>query len=305
METLESAGCGVLERVPYSTMGYWRIGGPIRHVVTVHTQEQLSTALTVAHDQEQGVLVLGNGSNMLMSDDGFSGLGIVLDGGFEQIQFDSTGVLLGAGVKNVRALSLCKRQQRGGLGALAGVPGTIGGAIRMNAGTYLGEIGDVVDWVEWYNPVDNEFHRSTASELNFTYRKVGLPWGAMVLRVRLHTHQNDVPTEQASIKTHLARRKATQPLHLPSCGSVFKNPTGDYAGRLIEQAGLKGTQIGQAQISEKHANFIVNLGDATAMDVAKLIKRARQTVFDETGLALDPEVRREGQWDDGIWVIEQ
>ncbi len=303
-ETLESAGCVVHEQVPYSSMGYWRIGGPIRHVVTVHTQEQLLTTLTVAHDQEQKVLVLGNGSNMLMSDEGFSGLGVVLDGGFEQIQFDSTGVLLGAGVKNVRALSKSKRQNRGGLGALAGVPGTIGGAIRMNAGTYLGEIGDVVDWVEWYNPVDNEFHRSTASELNFTYRKVDLPWGAMVLRTRLHTHQNDVAAEQASLKAHLARRKETQPLHLPSCGSVFKNPTGDYAGRLIEQVGLKGTQIGAAQISEKHANFIVNLGDATARDVAKLIKLARQTVFEETGIELEPEVRREGRWDDDVWTIE-
>jgi UDP-N-acetylmuramate dehydrogenase len=304
-EQIIAIGCTVIEKVPYSSMGYWRIGGPIRYLVTVHTVEQLKAVFALAEQFGQVVLVLGNGSNMLMSDEGLDGIGIVLEGDFGSTTFDSDGVILGAGVKNVRALSMCKRHGRGGLGSLAGVPGTIGGAIRMNAGTYLGEIGDVVDWVEWFNPADNTVHRNTASELHFTYRKIGLPWGAMVLRVRLVTHENDVPAEQESIKAHLARRKATQPLHLPSCGSVFKNPTGDYAGRLIEQVGLKGTQIGQAQISEKHANFIVNLGGASAMDVAKLIQLARQRVFDETGIELEPEVRREGRWDENVWAIER
>ena len=304
-EQLIEIGCTVTENVPYSSIGYWRIGGPIRYLVTAQTIEQLQGVFTLAEQYGQVVLVFGNGSNMLMSDEGLDGIGIVLDGDFGSTTFDSEGVILGAGVKNVRALSQCKRHGRGGLGSLAGVPGTIGGAIRMNAGTYLGEIGDVVDWVEWFNPAENTIHRNTASELQFTYRNVGLPWGAMVLRVRLVTHENDVPTEQESIKAHLARRKATQPLHLPSCGSVFKNPTGDYAGRLIEQVGLKGTQIGQAQISEKHANFIVNLGGASAMDVAKLIHLARQRVFDETGIELEPEVRREGRWDNNVWAIER
>ena len=304
-DSLIKLGCAVEEQVPYARMGYWRIGGPIRRVVKVYTTKQLESVFQLAHDFEESVLVLGNGSNMLMSDDGLEGIGIILAGDFESIDFDDGGVTIGAGVKNVRALSQCKRQERGGLGSLAGAPGTIGGAIRMNAGTYLGEIGDVVDWVEWFNPYDAVLYRYTAEELNFTYRKVGLPWGAMVLRVRLLTHTNDVPEEQASIKAHLARRKVTQPLHLPSCGSVFKNPNGDYAGRLIEVAGLKGTQIGNAQISDKHANFIVNLGEARAMDVAKLIKLARQTVYNSTGVELEPEVRREGRWADDIWSIDR
>ena len=302
---LTELGSTVAEQVSYASMGYWRIGGPIQYAVTVETSAQLMSVFALGREHHVPVLVLGNGSNMLMSDDGLEGIGIILAGDFESIEFDDEGVTVGAGVKNVRVLSQCKRQGRGGLGSLAGVPGTIGGAIRMNAGTYLGEIGAVVDWVEWFHPDENTVHRNTGAELNFTYRKVGLPWGAMVLRVRLFTHQNDVLEEQASIKAHLARRKATQPLHLPSCGSVFKNPVGDYAGRLIEQAGLKGTQIGQAQISDKHANFIVNLGGATAMDVAKLIKLARQTVFDETGIELEPEVRREGSWDDDVWSIDR
>ena len=181
-------------------MGYWRIGGPIRRAVTVHTTEQLQSVFQLAQALDEPVLVLGNGSNMLMSDDGLEGIGIILAGDFESIEFDDEGVTVGAGVKNVRALSQCKRQGRGGLGSLAGVPGTIGGAIRMNAGTYLGEIGDVVDWVEWFHPDENTVHRNTGAELNFTYRKVGLPWGAMVLRVRLFTHQNDVLEEQLASK---------------------------------------------------------------------------------------------------------
>ena len=303
VDSLRALGCCVEEQVPYASMGYWRIGGPLRYLVQVHGEQQLLGVCALGAAAGLPVLVLGNGSNMLMSDAGFAGIAMVLEGDFEQIEFDEDGVLLGAGVKNVRALSQCKRKERGGLGALAGVPGTIGGAIRMNAGTYLGEIGAVVDWVEWFNPIDGCVHRSNASDLRFTYRKVGLPWSAMILRARLRTHQLDVPAEQASIKAHLERRKQTQPLHLPSCGSVFKNPTGDYAGRLIEHVGLKGSQIGQAQISEKHANFIVNLGDATAMDVARLIQLARQKVFEATGIALEPEVRREGEWDTGVWDI--
>ena len=137
---LTDLGCTVEEQVSYASMGYWRIGGPIRRAVTVHTTEQLQSVFQLAQASDEPVLVLGNGSNMLMSDDGLEGIGIILAGDFESIEFDDEGVTVGAGVKNVRALSQCKRQGRGGLGSLAGVPGTIGGAIRMNAGTYLGEI---------------------------------------------------------------------------------------------------------------------------------------------------------------------
>ena len=269
--------------------------------MTVHTVEQLQAVFVLAHRAEQTVLVLGNGSNMLMSDEGLDGIGIVLDGDFVSTTFDSEGVILGAGVKNVRALSMCKRHGRGGLGSLAGVPGTIGGAIRMNAGTYLGEIGDVVEWVEWFNPADNTVHRSKASELHFTYRKVGL-WGAMVLRVRLVTHENDVPAEQESIKAHLARRKATQPLHLPSCGSVFKNPTGDYAGRLIEQVGLKGTQIGQAQISE-NTPISSSIWVVLRRWMSPNSFSWRVNVSLMKLVLMEPEVRREGRWDENVQIL--
>lgn len=299
-EQLLEIGCPFVENQPFAKIGYWRIGGNLRWLVSVENTSQLQRLLAL----HLSVLILGNGSNMLLSDQGFDGLALQLVGEFETLSFTENGVLAGAGMPNVKVLSRLKREGRGGLGSLAGVPGTIGGAIRMNAGTYLGEIGEVVDWVEWIDTeTPTEIHRTGVTDLQFAYRRVGLPWTAVVLRTHLYTHSNHVDEERESIKKHLARRKETQPLHLPSCGSVFKNPAGDYAGRLIEQVGLKGYQIGQAQISDKHANFIVNLGGATAQDVASLIRLARETVYQETGITLEPEVRREGQWDDDVWSL--
>ncbi len=295
--TLNELGCSFKENRSFAEVGYWKIGGVLRWLVSIGTIEQLQGVLAL----NIPYLMLGNGSNMLLSDEGFEGIAIKLVGDFKQLEWTENGLLVGAGIANSKVLRSLKRQRRAGLGSLAGVPGTIGGAIRMNAGTYLGEIGDVVDWVEWMD--DGKIHRSSADELQFRYRRVGLPWSAIILRTHLLTHTNGVDEELESIQHHLNRRKETQPLHLPSCGSVFKNPEGDYAGRLIESVGLKGHQIGDAQISSKHANFIVNLNAATAQDVASLIRLARETVYAETGIALEPEVRREGQWADDVWAI--
>ena len=296
---LNELGCSFKENHSFSEVGYWKIGGVLRWLVYIGTMEQLRGVLAL----DIPYLMLGNGSNMLLSDKGFEGIAIRLVGDFKRLEWTETGLLVGAGIANSKVLRSLKKARRAGLGSLAGVPGTIGGAIRMNAGTYLGEIGDAVDWVEWMS--DGMVHRSSAADLQFRYRRVGLPWSAIILRTHLLTRTNDVDTELDSIQHHLNRRKETQPLHLPSCGSVFKNPKGDYAGRLIETVGLKGHQIGDAQISVKHANFIVNLGVATAQDVASLIRLARETVYVETGIELEPEVRREGQWPDDVWAIEQ
>ena len=294
---LNELGCSFKENRSFAEVGYWKIGGVLRWLVSIGTIDQLRGVLAL----NIPYLMLGNGSNMLLSDEGFEGIAIKLVGDFKQLEWTENGLLVGAGIANSKVLRSLKKVHRAGLGALAGVPGTIGGAIRMNAGTYLGEIGDVVDWVEWMD--DGKIHRSSAAELQFRYRRVGLPWSAIILRTHLLTHTNGVDEELESIQHHLNRRKETQPLHLPSCGSVFKNPEGDYAGRLIEAVGLKGHQIGDAQISSKHANFIVNLNAATAQDVASLIRLARETVYAETGIALEPEVRREGQWAEDVWAI--
>ena len=296
-QDIERIGATIHVDLDYSKMGYWRIGGVLSTVVDVHTLAQAQAIALV----EEPTVVLGNGSNMLMSDRGIEGIALRFVGDFEQVEYGADHIVVGAGMRNVVLLNRLKAQHRGGLGALAGVPGTIGGAIRMNAGTYLGEIASAVIWVEWIDSLGT-LHRSTKEDLGFSYRKVQLPWDGLIVRVCLQTQPSN-SEEQAKIQQHLQRRTETQPLNLPSCGSVFKNPSNDYAGRLIESVGLKGTVIGNAQISEKHANFIVNLGGASAMDVALLIAQIRQVVHRETGVVLEPEVRREGVWEDGIWDI--
>jgi UDP-N-acetylmuramate dehydrogenase len=296
---LKTHGISFQENTPFAKKGYWRIGGSLRYLALPETVTQLSAL----QKEAERTLILGNGSNLLMADQGFSGVAIQLKGELADIQEQGDRWIVGAGVRNVVLLSRLKKAERRGLGSLAGVPGLLGGAIRMNAGTYLGEIGEQVEWVEWVDQRGILQHWDS-EQLEFRYRRVNLPWTAMITRVCLRTTTENWKEETESIQKHLLRRKQTQPLNLPSCGSVFKNPEGDYAGRLIESLDLKGHRIGGAEISEKHANFIVNTDQASAMDVYQLIRLARQKVYKETGFVLEPEVRPEGDWDKNLWPID-
>ena len=174
----------------------------------------------------------------------------------------------------------------------------------MNAGTHLGEIGDRVRQVEVVGP-EGHAERLPASALQFSYRRARLPPGAIVTRAWLQVDADPEQVEEhrAAVRHHLERRKATQPLDQPSCGSTFKNPPGDAAGRLIDASGLKGARVGGAQISEKHANFFINTGDATAADIYALIVRTRQVVFEQHGVVLEPEVHAIGAWPQGAWPL--
>ncbi|MEC7984394.1 MAG: hypothetical protein VX278_04470, partial [Myxococcota bacterium] len=166
----------------------------------------------------------------------------------------------------------------------------------MNAGSILGEICDAVVYVEWMDS-HGKSHRFQRDQCGFSYRKAeNIPWGAMITRVCFHIHRHEFEAEQTRVQSLLKRRKQTQPLHLPSCGSVFKNPEGDYAGRLIEATSLKGYRIGGAEISSKHANFIVNVEKATAMDVYRLIRLAQERVWEQFNIRLETEVRLMGNW---------
>lgn len=294
-------GAGYASDVPYSSKGYWRVGGLIKHLVTVTNFAQIQKIIGLGIP----VNVLGNGSNMLVADEGVSGLSLSLDGEFKEWSLDETKSFLtvGAGMRNSILLRRVKKQGVGGLAALAGVPGTIGGAIRMNAGTVLGEIGSVVRTVEWIDRKTAEVHRVSRDDCGFTYRQAkGIPLDAIVTQVCFNVRPAS-KEEARDVRHHLTKRTDTQPLHLPSCGSVFTNPKDDYAGRLIEFVGLKGKQCGDAQISGKHANFIVNNGNARAMDVYTLMREAKTKVFDETGISLHPEVKPMGDWPEGLWPL--
>ena len=299
-ESLAALGLTAKFDEPLARHGFWRIGGPADALVTITTVTQLKAVMSLSVP----VTVLGNGSNLLIADAGIRGVVVKLKGEFLVSTFSPGQVEVGGGLLNVALLARLAKRGLGGLGCLAGIPGTVGGAIRMNAGWRLGEIGTVTTGIEAVLQ-GGESVRYTPEDIGFVYRRApGLPEGAVVSRVWLSlTGGEAVAEERALIKQYLGRRKATQPLDRPSCGSVFKNPPGDYAGRLIEAAGLKGHTIGGAQISNKHANFIVNIGGATAADAHGLIMLARNTVREQFGVIIEPEVHAVGDWPEGSWPL--
>ncbi len=313
----------VLRDEPLARHAWWRVGGPVDRYVVVDSPEELTAEL-----REHGapMLVLGNGSNLLVPDAGLRGTVLKLGSGFAMTEVlgssdsvDSWGgglpppatppaaarvarVRVGAGLANTVLLARLAKLGLGGAGCLAGVPGTVGGSIAMNAGTVLGEIERVLETVEGFDR-DGECRVIERAALPMRYREGGLPHGFLVTHATFRLSPDGVAEEAAAIRHHLDRRKATQPLHLPSCGSTFRNPPGAAAGALIEAAGLKGHREGGAQISEKHANFIVNLGDATASDVMGCIRAAWEGVRAHAGITMVPEVHVVGEWDAGVWPL--
>jgi UDP-N-acetylmuramate dehydrogenase len=288
---------------PVSRHGWWRVGGPMDRFVVADTVEELAQAGSSGGP----FLVLGNGSNLLAPESGVRGTVVRLGAAFRATDIvadDGNEVLLrvGAGLPNAVLLARLSKLGLGGAGSLAGVPGTMGGAVAMNAGTALGEIAEALVSVDGIDAQGAP--RTIAREaLPMHYREGGLPDGFVVTATTLRLSRAGFADEQARIAHHLARRKATQPLDLPSCGSTFRNPPADAAGRLIEAAGLKGHRVGAAQISEKHANFIVNLGGASSDDVMACIRAAYLGVRERFGVALVPEVHVVGDWPEDVWPL--
>jgi len=291
---------GVRFDEPLRRHGFYRLGGPAEAFAVISDAAALQRLMATGLP----VTVIGNGSNLLVADAGVPGVCIRLKGDFLASEVSGDTVAAGGGLLNTVLLRRIDKAGLGGLGCLAGVPGTVGGAVRMNAGWSVGEIADRLLSADVILP-SGEATTLTAAQLGFSYRRAaGLPAGAVVSRVRLRLLKGAaVDEERALVQRYLARRKATQPLDKPSCGSVFKNPPGDHAGRLIDASGLKGHTIGGAQISARHANFIVNLGGATAADVYALIRLARDTVLQEHGVRLEPEVHAIGAWPPGHWPL--
>ena len=285
---------------PGESLAPWtslRVGGPAELLVRPRTPEALVSVLARARAAGVPVHVLGGGANTLVGDLGIFGVTLKLPADLfaEEVQPLGSGgglVTLGAGAAIVRLTNVMRA--RGWVGAefLAGIPGTIGGAVAMNAGTKNGECERVLDAVELATP--DGIGWVPRSALTIRYRFTELPAGAMVTRARFRLPDGDVVASRAAMEEDLSYRKRTQPLSQPNCGSVFQNPPGDHAGRLIDSVGLKGAQLGSAQISTLHANWIVNLGGARAADVVGLIERAQVRVREATGITLVPEVKRVG-----------
>ncbi len=279
---------------PMACHSSWRVGGAADRLYIPADLDDLRDFLG-QQEPAMPLLWLGLGSNLLVRDGGFRGTVIKLAGVLNELRVEAPNqVTAGAGATCAKVARFAAEHGLGGAEFLAGIPGTMGGALAMNAGAHGGEIWD---WVESADTLDRNgrLRLRRRDDLDVSYRHVALPADEWFIRVRLMLQP--VPADQAGrrIRELLARRAETQPTGEFSCGSVFRNPPGDYAGRLIELCGLKGMRCGAARISEKHANFIINEGGASASDLENLIMLARERVRSEFNIELDPEVRIVGE----------
>jgi len=238
------------------------------------------------------LLPLGRGSNLLVPDEGFAG--VVLDAGkLNEIRVKEQSLSAECGARMSKVARQCAEHGLGGLEFMATVPGDVGGGVAMNAGAFGQQVSDCLTSIELVNR-DAEVKTLRADDLQMDYRHTRLPAGSLVLSATFALQSDDAEKIKERMRQMRTKRGDTQPLELPNCGSVFKNPQGDHAARLIEAAGLKGLRIGGACISEKHANFIVNEGDAKSSDVLALIEQAKTVVEQKFGVCLEPEVRAIG-----------
>jgi UDP-N-acetylmuramate dehydrogenase len=275
---------------------WWKIGGPADALVTVGDTDELAFVLRHVLRRRLPMFVLGSGSNLLVGDGGLRGIVLRLDGTFSalDVRLDGDAVLVEAGGSASLPVLCAQVASLGGSGVdgLAGIPATVGGAVRMNAGTDR-EIGEFACDVIVQAPARPEPHRI---DVAWRYRQTTLPPDAIVTRVRLRFERGDPKSVRERLQTRLVRRKATQPVALPNSGSCFRNPPGDHAGRLIEAVGAKGWREGGAEVSPLHANFIVNTGGASARDVATLLARVRRAVDERFGVELHLEVHLVGEF---------
>ena len=269
-----------------------RVGGPADLLVRPADPDALAELLRAARRLDVPLAVLGGGANLLVADAGVRGIVVRLPQDLAPESHDGGILVLNAGAPSVRLPSRAHALGLVGMEFIAGIPGTLGGAVAMNAGTRSGEMKDVVTRVELATADGAGF--VPAAALEFGYRRARLPAGAVVTRVEVALREGDVAASAAAMKADRDRRAATQPLDRPTFGSTFANPPGDFAGRLIEAVGLKGYRVGNATWSEVHANFVVNLGGASARDVLALIALARSRVKDRFGIVLETEVRLMG-----------
>jgi UDP-N-acetylmuramate dehydrogenase len=272
------------------------VGGPADAVVRPAGRQELTRLLGICATHRLPHHVIGAGFNTLVLDGGLDGVAIQLGRLRGLAERPSCAIRAEAGVSHSQITRFCVQRGFSGLEFAAGIPGSVGGWVAMNAGIPQRETQDVVREIEVVSPSGRTRRHIGRSALRFCYRALrGLAPGSVVVSALFGISLSSPDDVRSEVERLLSRRTQSQPLNVPSCGSVFKNPAGDYAGRLIEAAGLKGHRIGNAQISPLHANFIANLGDAGAGDVLALIEHARKTVEAHTGVRLIPEVRIVGR----------
>lgn len=294
-ELEKKVGGPVFSRVSMKAHATWRVGGPADLLLIPKTEEDVISALDFAKARHLPVTVIGNGSNILVGDGGIRGLTLKIAGGLYFYQIKENKITAGAGILLPRLAHLALLSELSGLEFVPGIPASLGGAVVMNASAFGQQLGDLVKEVVAVD-LNGRYQILKRADLSFNYR-----WSffqeknLIILKVVLFLKPANAFEIAERMEYNLTYRKKTQPLGLPTAGSVFRNPPGSYAGRLIEMAGLKGLRIGDAQVSEKHANFIINRGNATAAQIIALMEIIRERVKTEFGISLVPEVRLVGE----------
>ena len=286
----------VLVKEPMASHTTFRIGGPADYFVMPETAEELAEVLKLCKEEGVPYFILGNGSNLLVGDKGFRGVVIQLYKNFDGLQIEGATVTAKAGAMLIRVAKEAGKAGLTGLEFASGIPGTIGGAMVMNAGAYGGEMKDVVKAVTVLTK-DGEIKTLTGEEMNFRYRgSVVEDEGYIVLEAVMELQHGNLEDIQARIEELSVQRKTKQPIEYPSAGSTFKRPEGYFAGKLIQDSGLRGYRVGGAKVSEKHCGFVINAGGATAADVMQLMQDVSEKVKNQFGVTLEPEVKRIGEF---------
>ncbi|WP_108668175.1 UDP-N-acetylmuramate dehydrogenase [Euzebya rosea] len=281
-----------------------KVGGNARTLVVAESDDDLRAVAHVCDEFAVDWLVIGRGSNMLIADRGWDGIAVTLGRGFRGVEVEPTDprhpdgnhwtVIAGAAEPMPVLAATLERHGLGGMAFGVAIPGAVGGAVRMNAGAHGGQMADVLEWAEVVRLTRGTVERWHAADLQMSYRHTALPRDAVVTRACLRLQREDADTLAADMAEMKQWRRDHQPINQPSCGSVFRNPPGDSAGRLIDAAGLKDHAVGGARVSPKHANFITVSPGATARDVHEVIRHVRAEVERVHGVVLQPEVVIEG-----------
>ncbi len=269
----------------------FRVGGPARYLVEPKDANELVKVIKACCEAELPYTIVGNGSNLLVSDEGYDGMIIHLFKNMSQIWIQGNFMILEAGVLLSRAANVACREGLAGLEFASGIPGTVGGAMVMNAGAYGGEMKDVVSSVKVLAS-DGRVREYTNEEMGFGYRQSRITGEcSIVLEVELKLHPGKTEEIRARMDELREQRVKKQPLEYASAGSTFKRPEGYFAGKLIQDAGMRGFRIGDAQVSEKHCGFVINRGNATASEIGEVIEEVRKRVYEHSGVLLQTEVR--------------
>ena len=286
----------IIENVPMAEHSSFKAGGSADLMVMPQSIDQLKEVLQILSGGDYPYMILGNGSNILVKDSGYRGIMVKMGSAFDSVQIDGNRVICGAGTLLSVAAKAAANAGLTGLEFASGIPGSIGGAVFMNAGAYDGEIKLVLEKARIISKDGTQDRYMTADELDMGYRHTALhESGDIAVEAVFKLEEGNVEEIKAKIADLTARRNSKQPVQFPSAGSFFKRPVGYFAGKLVQDAGLKGLTVGGAQVSELHSGFVINIGGATATDILQLMEIVQQTVMDKFGVMLEPEVRIIGE----------